>query len=309
MVRVSRNLRDAAKLLACAAIAACGSDSGDDAASDGQKRENLIQFPHFYSAFDGSHDFQFTPSVPLADPAADAALDPIVPESVNWIPDGKVTDEGPFAGLPAGRLFKTKASGNGLIKVTGTTKSGIKVWSDAQVTITPATADDFTKGEARYANGNMLDLMNLGSMVMRAPDGEMGLCGAPVSVTGSIPKDSACGNCHNPQNPIITVEHTPTQTAGYSDGDLIQIFTMAQKPAGGKFNSPFLAPLAAMNPTMADCIYKSFHTWEIDEETRTGIVFKLRSLTPKKQEALDFARLRAAAQAAQAGGAAGAAAP
>lgn len=306
MVRVSRNLRHAAKLLACVAVAACSSSDDGDKDSLGTKRENLIQFPHFYSAYEDSHDYEFTPSVPLAAANADPALDPIVPGSLKWIVDGKlVADMGDFADLPGGRLMKTKGVGTSSIKAQGTTKSGLKIWGDAQVTISAANADEWTKGDARYNNGNAIDWSTLGGM--RAQSGEMGLCGAPVSVTGSIPKDSACSNCHNATNSFISVEHTPTQTAGYSDGDLIQIFTMAQKPAGGTFNSPILKPIAAMNPDMAECLYKSFHTWDIDPDTTNGIVWKLRSITPKKQESIDFARLAMAARAMMnAGGAAGA---
>ena len=146
---------------------------------------------------------------------------------------------------------------------------------------------------------------------MRPADG-MGLCGIPISSMTTIPKDSACTNCHNSSASSFSVEHTPTQTAGYSDGDLIQIFTMAQKPAGNTFNSPLLKPLATMSPETADCIYKAFHTWEIDDDTRNGIVWKLRSIAPKKQAAIDIGRLimmARAQMAAAAGGAAGAPAP
>lgn len=308
MVRVSRNLRDAAKLLACAAIAACSSDSGSKA-DVGVKRDNLIVFPHFYSAYDdGSHDYEFTPSVPLADPNADVASDPLVASSLKWTVDAKtLVDMGEFADLPGGRLIKTKAAGSAVIKVEGTTKSGVKVWGDAPVTISQATADEWAKGDARYNNGKMVDFTMLGGM--RSTDG-MGLCGLPVSTMQTIPKDSACSNCHNSSAGAFSVEHTPTQTAGYSDGDLIQIFTMAQKPAGGTFNSPLLKPLAMMSPETADCIYKAFHTWDIDEDTRDGIVWKLRSIAPKKQAAIDIGRLIMMARAQMAaGGAAGAAAP
>jgi len=231
----------------------------------------------------------------------------VIASSLKWEVDAKlVKDEGPFDGLPGGRLLTTKGSGNTVVKVSGTTKAGVKVRGEATLKISKASADEWTKGDSRYNNGKMLDLGGLRPM-MAAP-GE-GLCGVPIGAI-DIPKDSACSNCHNSQN-AFSIEHTPTQTAGYSDDDLIQIFTKAQKPVGGTFNSPILKPLAANNPAMAECLYKAFHTWDIDPETQRGVVFKLRSITPKKQEALDIGRIRAAmmAAAANAGGAAGAPAP
>ena len=82
------------------------------------------------------------------------------------------------------------------------------------------------------------------------------------------------------------MEHTPRQTAGYSDDQLIAIFTQGQKPAGYQFNSVFLKMLP-----QPDCVYAMFHTWQIDEDTKRGIVLKLRSIPPKKQEAVDLAKL------------------
>ena len=101
-----------------------------------------------------------------------------------------------------------------------------------------------------------------------------------VSMCGDmdLPRTSACGNCHNPRS-MLTVEHTPTQTAGYSDEQLIEIFSEGKKPAGGTFNSPFLRAAP-----MPDCIFEEFHTWEMTDEEKIGIVWKLRSLPPKVQE-------------------------
>ena len=98
------------------------------------------------------------------------------------------------------------------------------------------------------------------------------------------------------------MEHTPTQTAGYADDQLIAIFTAGQKPAGYQFNSPLLKMLP-----QPDCVYSMFHTWTIDDETKRGIVLKLRSIEPKKQAQLDLAKLiqmgQMARQAAMAGAA------
>jgi hypothetical protein len=147
----------------------------------------------------------------------------------------------------------------------------------------------------RYNNGMMINLFGggMGGPGMAPPAGGMGSCGLPIDLTGRIPTNSACSNCHNNMGGLV-IEHTPTQTAGYSNDDLIEIFTNAQKPAGGTFNSPVLK-----NAPMPDCIYKTFHTWMIDEDTKKGIVWKLRSITPKKQEDIDFAKIAQMAGAAR----------
>jgi hypothetical protein len=131
--------------------------------------------------------------------------------------------------------------------------------------------------------------------------------GGPPDISTLIPRDASCANCHNNMAGSITVEHTPQQTAGYSDQDLIQIFTMGMKPMGGTFHSPFLKNLPAQFATQ---IYVQLHTWMIAPEVQQGIVYKLRSITPAPQPDIDLTRLRMmfmnnmAATGGQAGGAA-----
>jgi hypothetical protein len=48
----------------------------------------------------------------------------------------------------------------------------------------------------------------------------------------------------------MAVEYAPTQTAKYSDSQLIDIVTTGAKPAGGTFVSPFLSDLP-----LSDCIF------------------------------------------------------
>jgi hypothetical protein len=83
----------------------------------------------------------------------------------------------------------------------------------------------------------------------------------------------------------IDVEHTPQQTAGYSDEELIAIFTEAKKPAGSKWR---VLPAA-----FAPVIYPTFHKWTVDASIQKGIVAYLRQLTPAADgPALDFGGLR-----------------
>jgi hypothetical protein len=64
----------------------------------------------------------------------------------------------------------------------------------------------------------------------------------------------------------------------------------ADVPAGGHFTTPFLSML---DPQTADCAYRAFHTWDIDEDTRQGLVWKLRSISPRPDPAIDPLRIKA----------------
>jgi hypothetical protein len=274
MVRVSKNLPAAATLLLCATLAGC---SSSDKADTAPLLPKLISFTPMYSAFDGAHDYALTPSVPSAAPTTKDA-DPVVASSIKWDLDAAFVKRDEFPDLPSAIKLTTKKDGKTTVKVTAKTMSGQSVRGEAALTISKASQTEWDAGEARYSNGMMITWMR----PMMAAMGE-GTCGLPVTI--DLPKTSACGNCHNSMN-AFSVEHTPTQTAGYSNEDLVNIFTTGAKPAGGTFNSPFLR-----NAPMPDCIYKAFHTWEMTDDEKKGIVWKLRSIAPKVQEEIDFGRI------------------
>jgi hypothetical protein len=303
MLRVITILRHATPVLFCAATAvgcSSGDDSGDTTAA---LMPNLIQSPTLYSAFDGTNDYEITPWIPLAATSMlPAGTDSIKPETIVWSVDDKtlVSDLGEFSGVPGGHSFKTLKAGRSIIKVTATTVSGRKIRGEAPVIVAQGDVATWQKGDDRYNDMVMIDPSMLGASMA---DPSAGTCGLPVSLTGSIPKDAACTNCHDGNN-TISVQHTPTQTEGYSPEDLIAIFTEAKKPAGAGYNSPFLKPLPV---SQADCLYQGFHTWTIADDVKEGIVLKLRSIKPAPQSTVDFAALMAAAAQAQAAmGAAGA---
>jgi hypothetical protein len=291
MVRVSNNLQRAAMLLLCAApLVGCSSSDGDDKPA-GTKRPALISFSPMFSAFDGTHEYAVSPSVPsAAENSADS--DPVMAGTVKWQVDGAFVKQDEFPELTAAAKLTTKKAGKTMVKATAKTLGGVEVWGESELTISEAKQTEWDAGEARYNNGMMITWMR----PAMAAAGE-GTCGLPVSF--ELPTTSACGNCHNPMN-TISVEHTPTQTAGYSNEDLVNIFSAGQKPAGGTFNSPFLR-----NAPMPDCIYGEFHTWEMSDDEKKGIVWKLRSIAPRVQQEIDFGRLAMMARAAMmAGGAA-----
>lgn len=66
---------------------------------------------------------------------------------------------------------------------------------------------------------------------------------------------------------------TPTQIAGYSDEQLLQVITQGEKL--GTFSSDLL------QRQMPDCVYRAIHSYELSDEEKRGIVWKLRSLPPR----------------------------
>jgi cytochrome c553 len=254
-------------------------DAGPGPEAPAKLVEDLIQFSPMYSAFDDNmHEYAVTPSVPSAAESSLAA-DPVRPESLVWSVDTAFVKVDEFPDLPAAIRLTTKRAGRTVVRVTGETVSGVKVRGEATLQISRASAVEWDAGEARYNNGVMIEWMPPAP----AAAGE-GICGLPIAAFDTNTA-AACGNCHTSQNNGTTVEHTPTQTAGYSDEKLIEIFTMGAMP-DGKFSSPFLK----MAP-MPECIFKAFHTWEMTDDEKKGIVWKLRSLPPKVQAEIDFGRL------------------
>jgi len=294
MLRVSKNLL-LANLLIGAALAGCGSSDDGTKEPPSVLIPALIQFSPMYSAYDGEHTYQVSPFLPAANPA-NKDSDPIVESSIKWTVDAAYLKQDPWTDIPGATLLTTKKAGMTNVTVTATRMSGVKVRGQSTLTISPANVDEWVKGDMRYSNGMTINLFGGmgGAPGMAPPAGGMAKCGIPIDLTGRIPTNSACTNCHNNMGNAISVQHTPTQTAGYSNDDLVEIFTNAQKPAGGMFNSPLLK----MAP-MPDCIYKEFHTWQIDDDTKIGIVWKLRSITPMKQQDVDFAKLAQQAMAAR----------
>jgi hypothetical protein len=259
-------MRDGAKLLLSVVLVGCTSHV--DEFSPDLSLANYILFSPMYSAFDGKHDYAVTPSVPGAAPS-DAA-DPILASSIKWHLDGAFVRQDEFPELPAATKLTTKNDGVTIVGMTAKTLSGRAIRSETELIISKANQSEWDAGEARYNNGEMSPRMRPQSM-----------CGLVSGI--ELPETSACSACHNPVNPEITIEHTPTQTAGYSNDDLIQIFTQGAKSyrRGGTYNSPFLRAAP-----MPDCIYKELHTWEMTDDEKRGIIWKLRSIPPKHHEEL-----------------------
>jgi len=86
---------------------------------------------------------------------------------------------------------------------------------------------------------------------------------------------AACTNCHGAGK--NDVEHTPTQIGGFSDEEVITIFTEGRKPPGVK------------NRVIDVELWSPIHRWMMSDEEKKGVVTYLRSLEPQSQGTADFA--------------------
>jgi hypothetical protein len=68
---------------------------------------------------------------------------------------------------------------------------------------------------------------------------------------------------------LVGGELTPARIASFSDDDLVRIFTSGWMPPG------------YVTTTMPDCVFETFHAWDIDDTAKRGLVWKLRSIEPR----------------------------
>jgi hypothetical protein len=137
--------------------------------------------------------------------------------------------------------------------------------------IAAATDDDLMIGNERYNNGTILT-RGAGGSLQRQVDQDGGA-------------EAKCTNCHGPNatNTMYqTVAHTPEQTGGYSEPDLVGIFTMGIVPQGGYFDSHIVSQAR----------WSTFHQWAMTAEQAHGIVIYLRKLTPTPQTGVAAPRIR-----------------
>ena len=169
--------------------------------------------------------------------------------------------------------------------VTITAQIGDKCTS-AQLTVTSAVEADWQVGNARYNNGVALIEGCIDAKVLPLA-AEAGITLMPPMDSGCPDAGPACTACHGANSTagiFVGVEHTPEQTAGFSDQDLVSIFTTGTVPDGGPFN-PNIVP---MN------FWHAFHTWTdiATPEEQKGMIVYLRSLAPVVEEGgLNFGEL------------------
>lgn len=201
-----------------------------------------LAFNPMFSAFEPGHTYQ----VPvIVQGFTGDQIDQWIAEPADAVTIEKTGEGAMITMLRAGEVTITARKGN--------------LGGSAPLTITEATADLYMIGEARYNQ-------DTGSLVEIDPEA------ADEAMPGSgfdINEDTSCTNCHG-ETSTLNVRHTPQQTAGYSDAELISIFTEAKKPEWAKMNTDF-----------PPFIWRAVHTWNMTEEQKMGIVVYLRSLQPK----------------------------
>jgi hypothetical protein len=206
----------------------------------------LMIFDKAYSAYDGTNVYKI-PVIAVG-----------VTSEVKWTAsaDGFVdidpdkVDFGDAGVMGKGAMLTTRKAG----KVTITAQAGTACGT-SELTITDGTPALRQTGNDRYNNG------------------------VPVTFDGG--RTPACTNCHGPaaQGQLVDVQHSPQQTGGYSDEELIGIFTLGQKPQGG-----------GCRVVMPCSTWASFHKWDVNEEEKKGIVLYLRSLEPTPQGSISIGR-------------------
>lgn len=152
--------------------------------------------------------------------------------------------------------------------------------ASAQLNVTSATEADWAVGNARYNNGvplvagcidqNLLPVLADAGIMVHLP---------PIPDSGCPDAGPACTECHGANATggfFQGVLHTPEQTAGFSDQDLVNIFVNGTVVDGGAFN-PNIIPYN---------FWQAFHTWSdiSTPEEQKGMVVYLRSLAPAEEE-------------------------
>ena len=236
-------------LVACSGTSAGTSTTADQNETSCSQNDLQVLFTPMYTAFDGMHTFQ----VP-------AVVNGVSGSAVKWfVSDGTTAKLEPDDSTGGVLVTALKAGSVNVIATAGT------LCGQSTLTITSATPDDWNTGNARYNDGVVLKFGG-----PHGPDSGSGGEDAGDS------QQAACTNCHGPtaNGAFKDVAHTPEQTGGFSDQDLMGIFRNGTVPSGGYFDGN-IVPYDR---------WQQFHNWDMTDDEAKGIVVYLRSLTPTAQD-------------------------
>jgi len=210
----------------------------------------IVAFDPMYSAFDGKHVFQ----VPAIVRGSNG--------KVTWSADATMVGMQADGERPNEVLIQMLKPGSVLINVV----SDDGKCGSAPLYISAAAESDWEIGNARYNNGQSVHLA-AGATEGNGSPLEVGTTGGP-----------ACTNCHGEtatNGAYTDVSHTPEQTGGFSDDDLLNIILRGDFPDGGYFDTTIANYTA----------WHDFHRWvDITPDQQKGIITYLRSLTPADQK-------------------------
>lgn len=209
-----------------------------------------IAFNPMYSAFDGTHTFQ-VPAVVVGSN-----------QQVTWFGDSSMVGMQADMERPNEVLLTMLKPGITTIHV----QSADGKCGSAPLTISAALESDWEIGSKRYNDGLSVHLTGPAKAGTGSPLESDGMAGP------------ACTNCHGEtatNSAFTDVSHTPEQTGGFSDDDLLNIILRGTFPGNGTFDSTIVA-----YP-----VWQSFHRWtDITSDQQAGIIVYLRSLTPAPQK-------------------------
>jgi hypothetical protein len=208
-----------------------------------------VAFPAMYSAYVPGHTFQIPALVVGSN------------TNVTWSADSKMVGMQTDNERPNEVLITALQAGTVAINVQSADgKCGSSI-----LTIDQATESDWMIGNARYNNGQSLHLQA----------GATGGTGSPLESGGTYP---ACTNCHGEtatNSAFTNVSHTPEQTGGFSDDEILNIVLHGTFPPGAYFDTNIVPYVSWM----------TFHRWaDITADQQKGIIVYLRSLTPAPQK-------------------------
>lgn len=244
-----------AGVLACSSSTSGGGGGGGSTACT-EPNALTIEFSPMYSAYDGTHMFQIPAIVTGLSGATWSVSDP--------------TAASLAADTETGGTMITITKG-GVNTVTVNAQVG-DLCGSATLNITQNAATDWQIGNARYNDGNAIHFGPPGS-------GDAGMTTTPDA-------GPACTQCHGPTADagFKDIAHTPQQTGGFSDQDLINIVVNGEVP-GWNDDGTSSADAGYFDPSIIPYQeWHHLHQWsDITTDEQAGIVVYLRSLTPTAQ--------------------------
>ena len=217
-------------------LLACATGIGCGSESSNGGGTLKVVFSQLYTAHDGTRTFKVPVMVPSIFGVKWSVSSPSVAEIEAY-------EDDPMA-LGSEAMVIAKSPGT----VTITASAG-GLTGQASLVITGATTALWELGRARYQEGR--------------------------KIRNDIPDaTAACSNCHGMGG--VDVEHTPAQIGGYSDEQVVGIFTMGVKPPGVQNR---IVPFEQWSPV---------HRWQMTDEEKQGILVYLRSLEPQSHGTSDF---------------------
>jgi hypothetical protein len=251
------------QLAAGAALLGCGGedDSGGDDNSTGEQGDAgggsqqpgggtlQITYSPMYSAFVEGHEAQVPVLLKDTSLRGKGAKFSSSDTSVATVVDND-----------KGGLITIKKEGTTTISVSLNGESGA-----SKLTVTKFTEAQWTAGRDRFSKSEL---------ALTSPTG------GPISallLTNPMNRNAngACNTCHTAQAKALKIENTPTQIAGYSDQELITVFTMGKKPEG-----------AVQRTMVPEFAWGRFHSWQVTEEEKQGLIAYLRTQPPKDNPAM-----------------------